>query len=181
MATCCMYAGNGGPTKLDGYFPMPTSMEMALPVPTKTFLPRSSDMAMLFAPSGCTHPPPPAAPFVLSQNLCVCLCVCVRMHTHVCVCARMHIHVCVCVRMHIHVCACIYRKLRIIRVGNVSLKIFVAHPDNEKFLTRNIFNTCTFATPRNSSDLAWRSSKQSVVFEATMCTKKYGRQQLEKC
>ena len=36
---------------------MPKSMEMALPVPTKTFIPRSPDMAMLFAPSGCTHPP----------------------------------------------------------------------------------------------------------------------------
>ena len=45
------------------------SMEMALPVPTRTFLPRSPDTAMLFAPSGCTHPPPPVPPFLLSQNL----------------------------------------------------------------------------------------------------------------
>ena len=48
---------------------MPKTMEMALPVPTKTFLPWSPDTAMLFAPSGCTHPPPPAPPFLLSQNL----------------------------------------------------------------------------------------------------------------
>ena len=61
-----MYAGNGGTTKPDGYFLtpfMPKSMEMALQVPTKTFLPRSPDTAMLFAPSGCTHPPPPVPPF----------------------------------------------------------------------------------------------------------------------
>ena len=67
-----MYAGNGGPTKPDGYFLtpfMPKTMEMALPVPNKTFLPRSPDTAMLFAPSGCTHPPPPVPPFLLSQNL----------------------------------------------------------------------------------------------------------------
>ena len=37
---------------------MPKTMEMALAVATKTFLPRSPDTAMLFAPSGCTHPPP---------------------------------------------------------------------------------------------------------------------------
>ena len=58
-----MYAGNGGPTKSDGYFLTPfmtKTMEMALPVLTKTFLPRSPDTPMLFAPSGCTHPPPPA-------------------------------------------------------------------------------------------------------------------------
>ena len=67
-----MYAGNGGPTKPDGYFLtpfMPKTMEMALPVPTKTFLPRSPDTAMLFAPSRCTHPPPPVPPFLLSQKL----------------------------------------------------------------------------------------------------------------
>ena len=45
------------------------SMQMALPVPTKTFLPHSPDTVMLFAPSGCTHPPPPVPPFLLSQNL----------------------------------------------------------------------------------------------------------------
>ena len=38
-----MYAGNGGPTKPDGYFLtpfMPKTMEMALPVPTRTAEPR---------------------------------------------------------------------------------------------------------------------------------------------
>jgi len=30
---------------------------MALPVPTKSFLETSSDVAMLFAPFRCTHPP----------------------------------------------------------------------------------------------------------------------------
>ena len=62
----------GGPTKPDGYFLtpfMPKSMEMALPVPNKTFLPWSPDTVMLFAPFGCTHPPPPVPPFLLSQNL----------------------------------------------------------------------------------------------------------------
>ena len=48
---------------------MPKTAEMALPVPTKTFLLRSPDTAMLFAPSGCTHPPPLVPPFLLSQNL----------------------------------------------------------------------------------------------------------------
>ena len=42
---------------------------MALPVPTKLLLKMSPDMAMLFAPSGCTHPPPPVPPFLLTQNL----------------------------------------------------------------------------------------------------------------
>ena len=67
-----MNAGNGGPTRQDSYFLspfMPKTVEMALPVPTKTFLSRSPDTAMLFAPSGCTHPPPPVPPFLLSQNL----------------------------------------------------------------------------------------------------------------
>ena len=31
-------------------------------VPTKAFLQPSSDVAMLFAPCGCTHPPPPVPP-----------------------------------------------------------------------------------------------------------------------
>ena len=63
---------NGGPTRQDSYFLspfMPKTAEMALPVLTKTFLSRSPDTAMLFAPSGCTHPPPPVPPFLLSQNL----------------------------------------------------------------------------------------------------------------
>ena len=42
---------------------------MALPVPTKSLLKMSPDMAMLFAPFGCTHPPPPVPPFLLKQNL----------------------------------------------------------------------------------------------------------------
>ena len=67
-----MYAGNGGPTRQDSYFLspfMPKTAEMALPVPTKTFLSRSPDTAMLFAPFGCTHPPPPAPPSLLAQSL----------------------------------------------------------------------------------------------------------------
>ena len=43
--------------------------EMAHPVPTKSFLKTSPDTAMLFAPFGYTHPPPPIPPFLLKQNL----------------------------------------------------------------------------------------------------------------
>ena len=60
-----MYAGNGGPTRSDGYFLtlfMPKMMEMALPVPTKTILQQNPDTAMLFAP---THLP-------LSRLFCSC-------------------------------------------------------------------------------------------------------------
>ena len=42
---------------------------MALPVPTKSLLRTSPDAAMLFAPFGCTDPPPPVPPFLLTQNL----------------------------------------------------------------------------------------------------------------
>jgi len=42
---------------------------MALPVPTKVFLQANPDTAMLFAPFGCTHPPPPVPSFLLMQNL----------------------------------------------------------------------------------------------------------------
>ena len=42
---------------------------MALPVPTRSLLNMSPDAAMLFAPFGCTHPPPPVPPFLLTQNL----------------------------------------------------------------------------------------------------------------
>ena len=42
---------------------------MALPVPTKLLLRMSPDAAMLFAPFGCTHSPPPVRPFLLTQNL----------------------------------------------------------------------------------------------------------------
>ena len=42
---------------------------MALLVPTKLLLEMSPDVAMLFAPFGCTHPPPPIPPFLLKQNL----------------------------------------------------------------------------------------------------------------
>ena len=41
---------------------------MALPVPTKSLLKMSPDAAMLFAPFGCTHPPLPVPPFLLTQN-----------------------------------------------------------------------------------------------------------------
>ena len=42
---------------------------MALPVPTKSLLKTSPDAAMLFAPFGRTHPPPPVPTFLLAQNL----------------------------------------------------------------------------------------------------------------
>ena len=42
---------------------------MALPVPTKSLLKTSPDMAMLFAPFRCTHLPPPVPLFLLKQNL----------------------------------------------------------------------------------------------------------------
>ena len=42
---------------------------MALPVPTKSFVEMSPDVAMLFAPFGCTYPPPPISPFLLKQSL----------------------------------------------------------------------------------------------------------------
>ena len=48
---------------------MPKRIEMALPVPTKLLLKTSPDTAMLFAPFGCTHPPPSVPPFLLTQNL----------------------------------------------------------------------------------------------------------------
>jgi len=48
---------------------MPKRIEMALPEPTKSPLKTSSDAAMLFAPFGYTHPPPPIPPFLLKQNL----------------------------------------------------------------------------------------------------------------
>jgi len=42
---------------------------MGQPVPTKAFLQLSPDAAMLFAPYGCIHQPPPVPPFLLMQNL----------------------------------------------------------------------------------------------------------------
>jgi len=36
---------------------------MAHPMPTKGFLKLSSEAHMLFAPFGCTHPPPPVPSF----------------------------------------------------------------------------------------------------------------------
>ena len=48
---------------------MPKRIEMAFPVLTKLLLKTSPDTAMLFAPSVCTHPPPPVPPFLLTQNL----------------------------------------------------------------------------------------------------------------
>jgi len=41
---------------------------MAYPVPTRAFLQPSPEAAMLFAPFGCTHPPPPVLPFLPAQN-----------------------------------------------------------------------------------------------------------------
>jgi len=40
---------------------------MALPVPM--LIQMIPEAAMLFAPFGCTHPPPPIPPFLLKQNL----------------------------------------------------------------------------------------------------------------
>jgi len=48
---------------------MPKRIEMALPVPTKSLLKTSPDTDMLFAPFGCTYPPPPVLPVLLTQNL----------------------------------------------------------------------------------------------------------------
>jgi len=48
---------------------MPKRIEMALPVPTKSLLNMNIEAAMLFAPFGCTHLPPPVSPFLLTQNL----------------------------------------------------------------------------------------------------------------
>ena len=42
---------------------------MALPVPSKSLLGTSPDAVMLFAPFGCTHPPPLILPFLLKQSL----------------------------------------------------------------------------------------------------------------
>ena len=38
-------------------------------VPTKSLLRTSPDAAMLFAPFGCNHPPPPIPLFLLTQKL----------------------------------------------------------------------------------------------------------------
>jgi len=43
-------------------------IEMALPVPTKSLLKTSPDVAMLFALFRCPYPPPPVPPFLLIQN-----------------------------------------------------------------------------------------------------------------
>ena len=48
---------------------MPKRTEMALPEPNKSLLKTSPDAAMQFALFGCTHPPPPVPPFLLTQNL----------------------------------------------------------------------------------------------------------------
>jgi len=48
---------------------MPKRIEMALPVPTKSFVQPSPDAALLFAPFGCTYPLPTVPPFLLKQNL----------------------------------------------------------------------------------------------------------------
>ena len=67
-----MNTGNGGPTRQDSYFLSPFMLktrEMAYPAPTKGRSKLSPNAAMLFAPFGCTHPPPPAPPFLLAQSL----------------------------------------------------------------------------------------------------------------
>ena len=67
-----MNTGNGGPTRQDSYFLSPfilKTREMAYPAPTKGRSKLSPNAAMLFAPFGCTHPPPPAPPFLLAQSL----------------------------------------------------------------------------------------------------------------
>jgi len=48
---------------------MPERTQITLPVPTQSFLEMSPDVAMLFAPFGCTHLPPPIPLFLLKQNL----------------------------------------------------------------------------------------------------------------
>ena len=65
-----IYAKNGG----NGPLSADQDLSIAEPrhghaVCTLRFLSRSPDTAMLFAPSGCTHPPPPAPPFLLAQSL----------------------------------------------------------------------------------------------------------------
>ena len=47
---------------------MPKRTEMALPVPTKSFLETGPDTAMLFAPFRCTHPPPPVPALLDGTN-----------------------------------------------------------------------------------------------------------------
>jgi len=42
---------------------------VAHPEPTKAFSKWSPETAILSAPFGCTHPPPPIPPFPLKQNL----------------------------------------------------------------------------------------------------------------
>ena len=67
-----MNTGNGGPTRQDSYFLSPfmlNTREMAYPAPTKGRSKLNPNAAMLFAPFGCTHPPPPAPPFLLAQSL----------------------------------------------------------------------------------------------------------------
>ena len=48
---------------------LPVSTKLLLKMLLKTLLKMSPDAAMLFAPFGCTHPPPPVLPFLLTQNL----------------------------------------------------------------------------------------------------------------
>ena len=60
-----------GPTRQDSYFLSPFMLktrEMAYPAPTKGRSKLSPNAAMLFAPFGCTHPPPLAPPFLLAQS-----------------------------------------------------------------------------------------------------------------
>jgi len=57
------------PCKVRGLF---AHMRTAWPTQsqlTKVYLELRPEMAMLSAPFGCTHPPPPIPPFLLKQNL----------------------------------------------------------------------------------------------------------------
>jgi len=62
---------NGGPTMIEDCFLsqfMERGREMAHPKLIKAFLQPSQEAAMLFAPFGYTHQPPPVPPFLLAQK-----------------------------------------------------------------------------------------------------------------
>ena len=74
MPTCCSWKMNlerwkWRPYKLRILVFISKRTEMALPVPTKSWLQPRQDVAMLFAPFRYTHPPPLVPPFLLKQNL----------------------------------------------------------------------------------------------------------------
>ena len=68
----CFPAGNGRHAGQEDCFLNPfvhRRTAVAHPEPTKAFPKQSPETAMLSAPFGCTHPPPPIPPFLLKQNL----------------------------------------------------------------------------------------------------------------